>query len=277
MEIKVVKGNGEKVLFEPEKLKKALAFSGAGKLEQENIVNLVEARLYDGIPTKKIYQIAYALLKKSSNRTAGRYRLKNAIMELGPTGYPFEKFVGKLFESEGYQVETGILVQGKCVQHEVDVVARKSGKMIMIECKFHSDNSRKCDVKVPLYIQSRYLDVKAAWEKQFGKEGMQYSGGIVTNTRFSDDAMMFGKCVGLEMISWDFPQTKGLKYWIDRAGLHPITSMTSLTKKEKQIILEQGIVLCSELEMHRDILAHAGISGKQLDKVLEEAENLIAQ
>jgi hypothetical protein len=277
MEINVTKGNGEKVIFEPEKLKRALAFSGAGKLEQQQIVNLVESRLYDGISTKKIYQMAYALLKKLSRRSAGRYSLKNAIMELGPTGFPFEKFVGKLFESEGYQVETGVQIQGKCVLHEVDVLARKPGKMIMVECKFHSDNSRKSDVKIPLYIQSRFLDVKAAWEKQYGKKGMEYVGGLVTNTRFTDDAMSFGRCAGLELISWDYPSSNGLKYWIDKSGLHPLTTITSLTKREKHLLLEQGIVLCNELEGHQKLLMKAGISEKQIVKVLAEAETLIAQ
>jgi Holliday junction resolvase len=275
MDIKVTKGTGEKVAFEPEKLKRALAFSGAGKLEQEQITNLVEKKLYDGISTKKIYQMAYGLLKKRSRRSAGRYSLKNAIMELGPTGYPFEKFVGKLFESDGYQVQTGVIIQGKCIQHEVDVVARKPGLMVMIECKFHSDNSRKSDVKIPLYIQSRYLDVKAGWEKQFGKKEMKYLGGVVTNTRFTDDAMAFGKCAGLELISWDFPSTKGLKYWIDKSGLHPLTTLTSLNKREKQLLLEQGIVLCSELKKAPELLMKSGISGKQLEKVLLEASNLI--
>ena len=277
MEFKVTKGSGEKVVFDPDKLKRALAFSGAGKLEQEHIANLVESRLYDGISTKKIYQMAYALLKKRSRRSAGRYSLKNAIMELGPTGYPFEKFVAKLFESEGYQVQTGVQVQGKCVQHEVDVVARKPGLMVMIECKFHSDNSRKSDVKIPLYIQSRYLDVKAGWEKQFGTKGMKYLGGVVTNTRFTDDATSFGKCAGLELISWDYPSTKSLKYWIDKSGLHPLTTLTTLTKREKQLLLEQGIVLCNELEKNPELLMKTGISEKQINKVLLEAKTLVAQ
>ncbi|HEY9114729.1 MAG TPA: restriction endonuclease [Bacteroidales bacterium] len=277
MEYKVTKGSGEKVAFEPDKLKRALAFSGAGKQEQEHIANLVESRLYDGISTKKIYQMAYALLKKRSRRSAGRYSLKNAIMELGPTGYPFEKFVAKLFESEGYQVQTGVQVQGKCVQHEVDVVARKPGLMVMIECKFHSDNSRKSDVKIPLYIQSRYLDVKAGWEKQYGEKEMRYIGGVVTNTRFTDDAMNYGKCAGLELVSWDYPSTKSLKYWIDKSGLHPLTTLTTLTKREKHLLLEQGIVLCNELEKNPELLMKVGISEKQINKVLLEAKTLVAQ
>ena len=276
MEIQVVKGNGERVLFDRQKLKKALAFSGAGEQEQERITRIVASKLYNGIPTKKVYQLAFDLLKRESHKMAGRYRLKNAIMELGPTGYPFEIFVGKILEKMGYQVETGVIVQGKCIQHEVDVVAKKQGEMIMIECKFHSGNQTKSGVQVPLYIQSRYLDVKSAWEEKYGKN-LHYRGGVVTNTRFSEDAIKYANCAGLLIISWDYPKETGLKYFIDRSGLHPVTSLISLTKKEKQSLLEKGIVLCSELEQKRDILRQMGIKESQIRKIIREADNLIAK
>lgn len=276
MEIQVVKGNGERVLFDPGKLKKALASSGAGEQEQERIARQVATKLYNGIPTRKVYQLAFDLLKRESYKMAGRYRLKNAIMELGPTGYPFEIFVGKILETMGYQVETGVIVQGKCIQHEVDVVAKRPGEMIMIECKFHSGNQTKSGVQVPLYIQSRYLDVKSAWEEKYGKN-IHYRGGVVTNTRFSDDAIKYANCAGLLIISWDYPEETGLKYFIDRTGLHPFTSLISLTKKEKQYLLEKGIVLCSELEQNKDILRQMGIKENQIKKIISEAGNLIAE
>lgn len=275
MTIRVIKGNGEKVLFEREKLKQALGSSGAGTAEQEKITSMVEARIYDGIPTKRIYQMAFDLLKKDSYKAAGRYRLKNAIMEMGPTGFPFEVFVGKIFETMGYEVETGVIVKGKCIQHEVDVIARKPGEMIMVECKFHMDSSSKSGVQVPLYIQSRYLDVKAAWEEQYGKD-LRYRGGVVTNTRFSDDALQYAACAGLVLISWDYPLETGLKYWIDKTGLQPVTSLISLTKKEKQFLLEKGIVLCSQLEENKELLKEMGISDFQIRKILNEATNLMA-
>jgi hypothetical protein len=274
MEIRVVKGNGEKVLFDREKLKLALGASGAGTEEQEKIAKQVEARIYNGIPTRKIYQMAFDLLKSESHKLAGRYKLKNAIIEMGPTGFPFEVFVGKIFESMGYEVETGVIVQGKCIQHEVDVVARKPGEMIMVECKFHSDTFTKSGVQVSLYIHSRYLDVKAAWEEQYGKN-LRYRGGIVTNTRFSDDAIQYGKCAGLVLISWDYPADTGLKYWIDKAGLQPLTSLISLTKKEKQFLLENGVVLCSQLNDNIKILREMNLSENQIKKIITEAENLI--
>jgi hypothetical protein len=276
MAFHVTKGNGEKVLFDPEKLKQALAFSGAEKSEQENIARQVASKLYDGISTRKIYQLAFDLLKRESHKTAGRYRLKNAIMEMGPTGFPFEVFVGKIFETMGYEVETGVIVQGKCIRHEVYVVARKPGEMIMVECKFHSDNLAKSGVQVPLYVQSRYMDVKSAWEDQYGKN-IRYRGGVVTNTRFSDDAMNYGKCAGLVLISWDYPADTGLKYWIDKTGLHPVTSLISLTKKEKQVLLEKGIVLCNQLIENPNVLQEMELAENQIKKIIREAENLIAE
>ncbi|HPE75547.1 MAG TPA: ATP cone domain-containing protein [Draconibacterium sp.] len=276
MQIQVKKGNGETVLFSTEKLKQALQNAGAGTFEQEKIATAVERKIYNGISTKEIYKIAFDLLKRESHKIAGRYRLKNAIMELGPTGFPFEIFVGKIFETMGYEVETGVIVKGKCVQHEVDVIARKPGEMLMIECKFHSDNRTKSSVQVPLYINSRFLDVKASWEKQYGTD-IQYRGSVVCNTRFSEDAENYGKCAGLLVISWDYPGDLNLKNMIDNAGLHPITSLISLTKKDKQFLLEKGIVLCSQINENRQVLLEMGLTENQIKKVIREAENLIGK
>lgn len=273
MKIHVTKGNGEKVVFNPDKLKQALASSGAMRDEQEKITRMVTQKLYDGIPTGKIYRMAFDLLKSESYKMAGRYKLKNAIMELGPTGFPFEKFVGKIFETMGYEVQTGIIVHGKCVTHEIEKKKKKPGEMLMIECKFHSDNLTKSSVQVPLYIHSRFQDVKATWEKEYG-QNIRYQGGVVTNTRFSDDAVNYGNCAGLMVISWDYPAGNGLKHIIDKSGLHPVTSLISLTKAQKQQVLEKGIVLCNELDNSRNLLKEMGIQERQIENILREAENL---
>jgi hypothetical protein len=175
----------------------------------------------------------------------------------------------------GYEVETGVIVQGKCVQHEVDVIARKPGEMIMVECKFHMDSFTKSGVQVPLYIHSRYLDVKAAWENQYGKD-LRYRGGVVCNTRFSEDALQYAKCAGLVLISWDYPLDTGLKYWIDKTGLYPVTSLISIAKKDKQKLLEKGIVLCSQLEENQQVLREMGLTENQIKKIIREAGNLIS-
>lgn len=275
IDIRVRKRDGEFAAFDIEKLRNALKRSGATEVESEGIIEHLEPRLFDGITTKRIYEIAYSLLRKRSNRVAGRYRLKKAIMELGPTGYPFEHFVGKLFESDGYNAETGVFVQGKCVKHEVDVVAEKGNKKYMVECKFHSDSRKKSDVKVALYINSRFLDVRNKWQEEEELANKAYTGMIVTNTRFSKDAMQYGKCVGLKLVSWDYPSGNSLKDWVDRSGYHPITSLASLRTKEKQFLLEKGIVLCSQVKKDFNVLQGLNLSNVRLKRIKRETLDLL--
>ncbi len=272
--IKVRKGNGEIVVFDIEKLRKALGNSGASEGEINNIIRKMEPLLFEGISTKKIYRIAYSLLRKHSHKIAGRYRLKKAIMELGPSGYPFERFVAKLFEADGYDAEAAVFVQGKCVRHEVDVVAQKGNKKYMVECKFHGDSRTKSDVKVALYIQSRFLDVSRKWEEEDGGDKI-HIGMIVTNTRFTEDAVNFGKCVGLKVVSWDYPIGNSLKDWIDRSGYHPVTSLASLRKSEKRYLLDQGVVLCRQLKKDFGILKKLRLSNHRFNNIKKETLALV--
>jgi hypothetical protein len=224
--------------------------------------------------TKKIYQLAFNMLKAKSRVSASKYTLKKALMELGPSGFPFEKLVGKLLAQEGFSTQVGVLVQGNCVQHEIDVIAQKDNNHYMIECKYHSDQGRFCNVKIPLYINSRFLDVEKQWERQKGHESKLHKGGLYTNTRFTSDATQYGKCVGLLLTSWDYPRGDGLKDRIDRSGLHPLTALTTLTRGEKTKLLDKGIVLCKELHENPAFLEQIGIDKNRHQKILEDSEEL---
>jgi len=272
--IYVTKGNGDKVPFDEDKLRKALKNSGAGTLDIEKALAVVKKNLYQGIGTHKIYQTAYRILKKSSRHSAGRYRLKKAIMELGPSGYPFEKFVGRLMESQGYQTTVNVMGHGKCVQHELDVVARNNEEQIMIECKFHSDSKRNSDVKVALYIHSRFQDMAAAWKESQPEANIRYVGMVATNTRFSEDAMQYAKCAGLRLMSWDYPNGNSLKDWIDKSGYHPVTSLSYLKKAEKQLLLEKNVVLCQDIKNNEPLLKEMGIPDNRIKNILSEASQL---
>ena len=161
----VIKASGEKVAFSPDKLMKSLQRSGAGEDAIRNILTEVKSHLYEGMPTKKIYKLAFGLLKKVSKPTAARYSLKKAIMELGPSGFPFEKYFSEILKHRGYRVRVGEIVQGHCVKHEVDVIAEINNHRFMIECKYHNLPGISCDVKIPLYIHSRFRDVEITWKK----------------------------------------------------------------------------------------------------------------
>ncbi len=222
-ELIVTKASGEEVVFSMDKLRQSLRNSGATEEQVEKVIKAIEPQLFNGISTKKIYTWAFSILKKSTGSVAAKYQLKKAITEFGPSGFPFEKFIGKLFERKGYHVKVGIIVQGTCVSHELDVVASSETEHMMMECKFHSTQGKMSDVKVPLYIHSRFNDVKSQWLLNKQLKDKQLNAWVVTNTRFSPDAQRYGTCVGLNLLSWDYPLNESIKVMIDHYKHYPIT------------------------------------------------------
>lgn len=272
--IDIIKSSGEKVKFSLEKLKNSLKRTGADQKTVNQIIDKVRDELYQGISTKEIYNRAFALLKKKKSYLASKYKLKKAIYELGPTGFPFERFIGAILKYSGYDVEFNKILQGQCVTHEIDVMAHKNNKTTVIECKFHSVQGLNCNVKIPLYIHSRYNDIKAHWHINAKKTPLNSKGWVVTNTRFTADALKYGNCINLYLLSWDYPENDGLKDRIDRLGLYPITVSTLLTKREKQFLLSRDVVLCRMLVGDTFYLDHLGISEIRKEKILKEIKML---
>lgn len=270
----IKKYSGEYEAFDVNKLINSLRRSRADEDIIQDIARKVQEQIEKGMTTKKIYQLAFKMLKRKSRVSASKYKLKKALMELGPTGFPFEKLVGKLLAHEGFDTEVDVIVQGNCVQHEIDVIAQKDNNHYMIECKYHSDQGRVCNVKIPLYINSRFLDVEKNWERQKGHDTKLHKGGVYTNTRFTSDAVQYGKCVGLLLTSWDYPMDNGLKDRIDKSGLHPLTAITTLTKAEKTKLLDKGLVLCKELHENPKVLEQVGVPKSRHKKILEDSREL---
>ncbi|ASO06942.1 ATP cone domain-containing protein [Arenibacter algicola] len=274
LEIEILKSSGERAKFSLDKLRKSLKHSGADHNLVEQIVDQVKDELYEGISTNEIYNRAYSLLKKNKSIFASKYKLKKAIYELGPTGFPFERFVAAILEYSGYHTSVDQIMNGICVTHEIDVVAEKNGTVTVIECKFHSEEGRNCNVKIPLYIHSRYNDVKGHWATKKNEHRELDKGWVVTNTRFTSDASTYGKCAGLYLLSWDLPLNDGLKDRIDRLGLYPITVSTLLSNREKQFLLSRDVVLCRQLWKDKFFLDHLGISSTRKEKILNEIKQL---
>lgn len=273
-EFDIVKSSGETVRFSVDKLQNSLKASGAHDTLIKKIVDQVLDELYVGISTKEIYNRAFAMLKKQKSVYASKYKLKKAIYELGPTGFPFERFISEILNYSGFKTEVGTAVQGACVPHEIDVMATKNGVLNIIECKFHGEEGRKCNVKIPLYIHSRFNDVSRYMKLNNKAEGKTTLGWVITNTRFTADALDYGKCVELYLLSWDYPHGDGLKNRIDRLGLYPITVSTLLSNREKQFLLSRDIVLCRQLLGDMFYLDHLGISNGRKERILKEMDLL---
>ncbi|UFH36775.1 ATP cone domain-containing protein [Flavobacterium acetivorans] len=272
--MKIIKHSGDIVDFEPEKLRKSLLKSGANPKIVEDIVSKICKEIYEGISTKHIYKRAFGLLKKEANSHAARYNLRAAIQLLGPAGFFFEKYIAKLFSAEKYETKNNIILQGKCVSHEIDVLVKKNNAIAMMECKFHVSREAASDVKVPLYVLSRFNDLKGREHTIFSKKEMISKCWIVTNNRFTADAIDFAKCSGMNLLSWDYPKNDNLKTKNDIDCLYPITCLTTLTIAEKDKLLILDVILVKELINNSDSLEKIGLSLPRIKNVLKEAREL---
>ena len=272
--MKIIKHSGDIVEYDPEKLKNSLLKSGAGELVVKDILNQLEQSIFEGMSTKQIYKLAFGLLKKASNSHAARYNLRQALQLLGPAGFFFEKYIARLFEAEKYDTQINLILQGQCVSHEIDVVIRKSNTVAMVECKFHASREAVTDVKVPMYILSRFNDLKEKKFLLFAEKQSISECWIVTNNRFSSDAIRFGNCSGLHMLSWDFPLDFNLRTKIDSNHLYPVTCMTTLSLTEKDKLLILDVILVKEIINNSQCLEKIGLSPNRIKNVLKEAAAL---
>lgn len=269
--ITVIKANGEIEPFNEDKIRQSLLRSGAKPDAIDHVINNVRNKLYQNISTKKLYKIVYSELRKLNRPSAGKYHLKRAIMELGPTGFPFEKYVAEIFKAEGYQTQTGEIIMGKCVKHEVDVIAENEKEQFMMECKFHTSAGTVCNIKHALYVSARFQDIDRKINAGAAKGSKPFKGWLVTNTRMTSDAEQYGLCFGLGLLSWSFPKGNSLRERIDKTGLHPITCITSLTRTEKKKLLEEMVVLCKDLSVHPELLKKIGVTKLRRQKILSES------
>jgi len=273
--MKIVKHSGNIVDYNPLKLKQSLFKSGASNREVDTILQTIENQIYEGISTKQIYKMAFSLLKKASHSQAARYNLKEAIRLLGPTGFFFEKYIARLFASENYQTLTNFILQGKCVSHEIDVLIKKDNVIAMVECKFHMGIDANSDVKVPMYILSRFNDLKDRQHTIYTRKDIISKCWIVTNNKFTADAIAFAKCSKLHLLSWNYPEKDNLKTKNDTHHLYPVTCLTTLSLAEKDKLLVLDVILVKEIVNNSECLERIGLSSNRIKNVLKEASELV--
>lgn len=273
-EIFVIKASGEREQFSREKLLNSLNRAGASPDVAEKIASQIEKGVKSGTRVSDIYHTAFSLLHKLERGAAGRYSLKMAIMALGPTGHPFERLVGEILEAEGFSVEVGQIAQGACVEHEVDVVARKGDRRIMVECKFHNEQGIRTDVKVALYVQARFEDIEKKHAVEPNYVQKFHEAWLITNTKLTSSAIRYASCAGLTAIGWNYPANRSLQNLIEQSDLHPLTCLTTLSEAQKRQLLDAGLVLCGDIAEREDALSLLGLNDKEIREVRQEVSNV---
>lgn len=275
--IQILKSDGTRQEFKEEKLIHSLRRVGATQDVIAEIVKHVQSELHENITTKQIYKHAFELLKKHSAPVAIKYSVRRALFELGPNGFPFEKFVAKIFQVWGYETLTDQIIIGVCVPHEMDVVAWKDNELSMVEAKFHNTLGLSSDVKVALYIKARFDDIQGNTFDYGGKKRTLTGRWLITNTKFSEQAIHYGECNNIKMVGWNYPAKNNLNQIIEQNGLYPITTIPSLSTDAKRDLIGRGVLVCKDIIDHPEHLSSIGIKNADSEKILSEARIIVEQ
>lgn len=243
--IYILKSTGEEEPLNLEKVQNACRRAGASAQLCEVIGKEVEQQARDGMTTKEVYNIVQSILSREHPPTAARLNLRDAIIELGPIGYDFEKYIARMLMAYGYKTELPPILQGACVTHEVDVLATKDGRTAMIECKLRHEIGIFISIKDTMSTWARFLDLVDG--AAIGKCPHVDECWLVTNSRFSHDSIQYGHCKNMVMLSWNHPKERPLPAWIDDKGLYPVTIVPELDPNTEKSLINGGFVLLHDL------------------------------
>lgn len=272
----IIKADGSSEVLDPARLILSLERSGAGAYTATRIAHTITSTVTTGASSKEIYTRAFSLLRKEARPVAARYALRRALLELGPTGHPFEDFISHLYRKEGWQVETRKIIQGKCVAHEVDVYASHPEQNIFLaaELKYHNDPGYKTDLKVALYVKSRFDDIFAC--DATIRACPIDRGLLVTNTKFTSEAIAYAECAGVELLGWGYPLDNTLFMRMSRTSVYPITTLTFLSSAEKRLLIEHGVIAVDEILQDRRQLDILHLGSERVGELLAEADGLLS-
>ncbi|HML19213.1 MAG TPA: restriction endonuclease [Candidatus Dependentiae bacterium] len=273
MELYIRKASGKKELFDIEKFRRSLEKAGAYKSLIDQLVFEIQ-QLPRLRTTKEIYGYALNRLQRERSSVAARYNIKHALLELGPAGFPFEQFIADIFRAQGFTATTNQIEQGFCVEHELDIIMARNSTIAMVECKFHNSQKLKTDVKVALYCKARFDDIKKAWEMSPEEKRQYHESWIVTNTKFTSEAIRYANCATIELLGWSYPTHENLPVLIDRHSLYPVTALPYISKAQKRFLIKEGFVLCRDVSKNTHVMRKAGLTKSEIEQVITDANEL---
>ncbi len=259
------------------KVRDALMRAGANSSMADEVIETIQSSFHTNMPTSEIYTLAFSTLRELRPGAAARFALKSALLHLGPEGYAFETFIGSLLKGRGYSTQLRQIVRGKCISHEIDVIATRppleghAATKAIVECKFHNSSYMRCHAPSALYSWARFEDVHAANPEID-------SVWLATNTKFTTDTIAYGDCVGLKLLGWSFPREESIQIRIEEHQLYPITVLHALNKRQFIGLHAQGIILVKELlGAPPQQLVAAGLSEREAEKLLEQGHAVMSR
>jgi hypothetical protein len=271
----VTKADGTKQLFDKEKVIRTCLKMHVSEEEAREVANKVEMKLYEGIPTKKILEMIFFYLKNYRPQIKHQIDLRESISLMRPKP-DFENFVGIVLRGQGYEVEPPQLIRGRCVEHEIDGIAKKGTDTIYVEVKHHFQSHTYTGVAVFLETWATFVDLFDGFELH--KSPYKFNKALVVcNTKFSDHALQYSKCKGISHIGWNTPQDNSLEKMVWEEKLYPITLIKAMDKRSEEKLGDTGVILLRQLADTdvNDLIRKTRLNRQKLILLKEKARQIL--
>jgi hypothetical protein len=245
MTIFVTKANGTREPFDRAKLVRTCRRMGATEEIAHHIAKSIEAKLFDGIETKKILSMIFVSMRKHKPILKHMIDLRKSLSLLRSKP-DFELFIQLLLKEYGYDVVPNLIIRGKCVEHEVDALASKEGKTMIVEVKHHFDYHTPTGLDEARIARAVFEDATEGHEIGSNDLGID-DVMIVSNTKLSGHAERYVNCRNIKHVGWSHPPKSDLQNLIEDKKLYPITILRGLRSPVRDKLVSAGIVMIKQL------------------------------
>lgn len=274
MTIFVKKVDGSTEPFDRRKIVRTCMRMGATEEISETIAKNIEEKIYDGIESKKILQMIFKSMRKYRPICRHIIDLRKSLSLLRSKP-DFEIYIQTLLKEHGYDVLSNQIINGKCVEHEVDAVAKKDGKTTIVEVKHHFHYHTPTGLDEVRIARAVYEDVTEGFES--GSNDLEIDHVmIVSNTKLSKHAERYVKCRKIGHMGWSHPSHYDLQTMIEEKKLYPVSIIRGLRSQVRESLTSNGIVMIKQLlEMNpAELRRKTRISKKDSIFVINKAKTI---
>lgn len=245
----VINARGEKEPFSFKKAYQSTKRAGASSRTARRIAETIKKEAYPGIKTSEIFRKIKRILRRETPRAALKFNIKEGMRKLGPTGFPFEKYVGEILKDLGYKIKINQFLPAKCVRsYEIDFVAERGKTIYIGECKYRQNFRDIVHSQDALANYARFLDISEGKRFKSAKyKNRKIRAMLITNTKFSGKSVAYCRCINTEILGWNYPKNRGLEYLIEKKKMYPVTILPALKKYIKRALVDEKMMLAKDV------------------------------
>ncbi|MHA1664336.1 MAG: ATP cone domain-containing protein [Candidatus Njordarchaeales archaeon] len=273
----VIKADGSKQIFQREKIIRTCIRLGAKKRTAEEVAERIENEIPKEVSTSIILDLIYKHLQELMPILKHVVDLRYSISRLRSKP-EFETFVRLVLEEYGYIVYPNQILQGKCVEHEVDGVAVNNEGSHLLEIKHHEKYHTMVGLDVIRNARATFEDILDGFYE--GLSSIEPVGYIVVcNTKFSLHARRYAECRNIRLIGWRQPKDFGLERMIEEKKIYPITMLKAFEVSEIYKLGAAGIVTLKQFVNYspKNLIDILGASQERINRLLSLANRILKE